>query len=76
MKELTQPLQLRKPRHTKRPQLHPGEAGTETKRIVPSVSYKRNGPIYNDAQINYEKYLDSRLHYQTNDFHIYCLKIE
>ena len=67
VKEMTQHLQLRKHRHSKRPQLPPGEAGSRSKRIVHSENCKPKLSNYNESLINCEKYLDSLFQNQIND---------
>ena len=54
-------LQKRKPRHPKRPQLSPGEAGTPTKRIVHDAGNKQKLTHYNYALNLYKHYLNQLL---------------
>ena len=61
IRQLTRDLQKVKPRHPKRPQLAPSEAGAPTKRIVHTVVYKQNVTQYNDAMKLYERYLNQQL---------------
>ena len=53
VRKLTRNLQQQKPRHHKRSQLPPGEAGTPTKRIVHTGVYKQNLNQYNEALKHY-----------------------
>ena len=48
VRQLTRDLQQRKPRHRKRPQLHPVEAGTPD-RMVHTAEYKQKLTQYNNA---------------------------
>ena len=53
----THDLQQRKPRHPKRPQLLPGEAGTPVRRIVHTAVYKQKLHQYNKTLKLYENYI-------------------
>ena len=66
--ESNQQLQLRKPRHPKRPQLSSRESGLLTKRKAHSVIYKQNRSNYNESVFNYEKFLDLLMYNQINKF--------
>ena len=57
VRQLTDDLQQRKPRHPKSPQLPPGEAGTPVRRIVHTAIYKQKLQQYNNILKLYENYI-------------------
>ena len=61
IRQLTHDLQERKPRHPKRPQLPPGEAGTPVRRIVHTAEYEKNLLQYNTTLKLCENYIDELL---------------
>ena len=63
VRQLTHDLQIKKPRHPKRPQLSNGN-GPPVRRLVHSVVYKQKLSQYIDALKMYEKHLDELI-YQT-----------
>ena len=67
VRQLTQDLQQRKPRHPKRPQLPPGEAGTLTKRIVDTAIYKQKLNHHKNALKLYELYNNQLLYEQATE---------
>ena len=63
VRQLTHDLQIKKPRHPKRPQLSNGN-GPPVRRLVHTVVYKQKLSQYINALKMYEKYLDELI-YQT-----------
>ena len=63
VRQLTNDLQIKKPRHSKRPQLSNGN-GPPVRRLVHTVVYKQKLSQYIDALKLYEKHLDELI-YQT-----------
>ena len=63
VRQLTHDLQIKKPRHPKRPQLSNGN-GPPVRRLVHTVVYKQKLSQYIDALKMYEKHLDELI-YQT-----------
>ena len=63
VRQLTNDLQIKKPRHPKRPQLSNGN-GPPVSRLVHTLVYKQKLPQYIDALKFYEKHLDELI-YQT-----------
>ena len=61
VRQLTHDLQLRNPRHPKRPQLPPGEAGTPVRRIIHTAVYKQKLSQYNQTLKLYEDHNDELL---------------
>ena len=61
VRQPTRDLQRIKPRHPKRPQLPPGEAGTPTTRNLHTAAYKQSIPQYNYALKLNELYLNQIL---------------
>ena len=68
VRQLTHDLQLRKPRHPKRPQLPAGEAGTSVRRIVHTAVYKQKLFQCNQTLKLYEDRIDELLQQTTTDF--------
>ena len=64
VRQLTHDLQIKKPRHPKRPQLSSHGTGPPVRRLVHSVIYKQKLSQYIDALKMYEKHLDELI-YQT-----------
>ena len=64
VRQLTNDLQIKKPRHPKRPQLSSHGSGPPVRRLVHSVIYKQKLSQYIDALKMYEKHLDELI-YQT-----------
>ena len=64
VRQLTHDLQIKKPRHPKRPQLSSHGNGPPVRRLVHTVVYKQKLSQYIDALKLYETYLDELI-YQT-----------
>ena len=64
VRQLTHDLQIKKPRHPKRPQLSSYGTNPPVRRLVHSVIYKQKLSQYIDALTMYEKHLDELI-YQT-----------
>ena len=60
-------MQQRKPRHPKRPQLPPGEAGTPVRRIVHTAVYKQKLQNYNYTLKLYENHINELLKQTTTE---------
>ena len=67
VRQLTHDLQQRKPRHSKRLQLPPGETGISTKHIVHTAVYKQKLTQYNNALKLYEQYITQLLSEQATE---------
>ena len=61
VRQLTNDLQQRKPRHPKRPQLPPGEAGTPVRKIVHTTVCKQKLNQYNHTLELFEIHIDELL---------------
>ena len=68
-------LKKKKPRHPKRPQLPPGEAGTPTKRIVHIAVYKPKLQQKNNYIKFYEQFLNQLLVEQAAELDIIIKKM-
>ena len=65
VRQFTNDLQQRTPRHPKRPQLPPGDAGSPIQRSVHTAVYKQELSRYNKELKIYENYIDEFLSKQT-----------
>ena len=65
VRQLTNDLQLKKPRHPRRPQLPPDGIGKPVRRLVHTVVYKQKLAQYIDALKLYEKHLDELIQQTT-----------
>ena len=61
VRQLIHDLKQRKPRHPKRPQLPPGEAGTPVRKIFHTAVYKQKILQYNNTLKLLENYIDELL---------------